>query len=85
MGQDWIPNRAVLSEIMTVLLLNTEQCILDSTDQPTKFKWLMVGGYFCVCYVVSLRSLEGLLCDLEGLIEYYSSTRDHVIISLLAG
>jgi hypothetical protein len=83
MGQDWRPNRAISSGLMGELLLKSEQRIRDSADQPTKFKWLMAGGYFCICYVVSLRSPEGLLCDLAGLIDYHSTTRDHVIIPLL--
>ncbi len=68
---------------MLELLSRTEQRMLDSTDQLSKFKWLMTGGYFCICYVVSLRIPEGLLCDLSGLLEHHSNTRDYAIIPLL--
>ena len=43
----------------------------------------MAGGFFCFCFVVSLRSPEGLLCDLEGLIDHFDDTRHYVIITLL--
>ena len=43
----------------------------------------MIGGYFVICYVVSLISSEGLLCDLEALIEHYNEGSTHVIIPLL--
>ncbi len=85
MSQDLRPNRAINPSIMLELLSRTEQRILDSNDQHqlSKFKRLMTGGYFCICYVVSLRIPEGLLCDLSGLLEHHSNTRDYAIIPLL--
>ena len=31
-----------------------------------------VGGYYCKCFVLSLRSSEGLMADLEGLLMTWS-------------
>ena len=83
MGQDWRPNRAISVELMGELLRAVEQKAWDSTSAEDKFKWIMAGGYFCFCYVVSLRSPEGLLCDLEGLLTHYDEARTYVIIPLL--
>jgi hypothetical protein len=83
MGQEWRPNRAISVDLMLVLLGAVEQRVVDASDLPTKYKWMMAGGYFCICYVVSLRSTEGLLCDLEGLLEHFHEDRNYVIIPLL--
>ena len=83
MGQDWRPDKAVSVEIMGVLLRIVEQRVIDATTIAEKAKWLMAGGYFTVCYVVSLRSTEGLLVDLEALLEHFDDARGYMIIPLL--
>lgn len=83
MGQDWRPNRAISIELITEVLNTVEQRVWDATTQDDKFKWIMAGGYFCVCFVVSLRSPEGLLCDLEGVLDHFDDSRSYVIIALL--
>jgi hypothetical protein len=83
MGQDWRPNRAISIELITEVLKAVEQKAWDSSTQDDKFKWIMAGGYFCFCFVVSLRSPEGLLCDLEGLLDHFDDSRPYVIITLL--
>ena len=83
MGQDWRPNKSVSIEIMTNLLSMVEQRVMDASTLGIKSKWLMAGGYFCICYVVSLRSTEGLLCDLGALKEHFDDTRGYMIIPLL--
>jgi hypothetical protein len=83
MGQDWRPNRAISVTLMTDLLKGVEQRATDASDANERFKWLMAGAYFCFCFVVSLRSPEGLLCDLEGVLEHFDDARPYVIIPLL--
>jgi hypothetical protein len=83
MGQDWRPNRAISVRLMIELLQGVEQKVTDASDLEEKFKWVMAGSYFCFCFVVSLRSPEGLLCDLKGVIEHYDNGRPYVIIPLL--
>jgi hypothetical protein len=46
MGQDWFPNQAIGIEIMLYLLSDSEA--------PRHNKWVMTGGYFCICFVLSL-------------------------------
>ena len=83
MGQEWRPNKALSVEIMADVLLMVKQRVMDATTTEIKVKWLMAGGYFCVCYVVSLRSTEGLLCDLAGLLEHFDEDQGYMIIPLL--
>jgi hypothetical protein len=86
MGQDWRPNRAISNQVLTVLLDRIESKILMSRDNVReRDRLIMAGSYFCFCYVLSLRSPEGLLVDLKGLIEFnrHDSNQSFVIIPLL--
>lgn len=40
----------------------------------------MTGAYFCFCYVVSLRSLEGLMVDVKGVRKFGEASQEHVLI-----
>jgi hypothetical protein len=83
MGQEWRPDKAISVLLMSELLASVEQRVMDATDTHTMMKWLLAGGYICVCYVVSLRSTEGLLCDEDGPLEHYDEARDYVVIALM--
>ena len=83
MGQDWRPNRAISTEHMTILLNLVESEIRSSVSDTDRFTFVMAGAYFCFCYVVSLRSPEGLLMDVPGLVEFGEKSLDHVVIPLL--
>jgi hypothetical protein len=83
MGQDWRPNKAISMEIMGALLTAVERRAVGAVDNKSRFRWTMAGAYFCFCYVLSLRGSEGLLVDLEGLIEFDEPDRDYVVIPLL--
>ena len=83
MGQDWRPNRALSSDIMRELLSSVELQVRSTDDMEARHKWTMAGGYFCFCYVMSLRGSEGLLADLEGLLQHFDPAGTHVIIPLL--
>ena len=61
-----------------------EQVDLPATDDlQTRHKWVMAGCYFCICFVLSLRGSEGLLADLEGMLEYFLDDKPHVVIPRL--
>jgi hypothetical protein len=83
MGQDWRPNRAISVEIMSKLLKQVRDNVKATTTNKDWERWVMAGTYFAFCYVVGLRGPEGLLADLEGLIEHFSGTSKYVIIPLL--
>jgi hypothetical protein len=84
MGQDWRPNQAISVSLMQHLLKKTEkQAGRERLDGTERHKWILAGGYFCICFVLSLRSPEGLMADLEGLIKYHVEESDEVVIPLL--
>ena len=83
MGQDWRPNRAISNPIMIKLLALVETKIRSSVDGLERLTFIMAGSYFCFCYVVSLRSPEGLMVDVPGLSEFGERSVDHVVINLL--
>ena len=73
-GSSWIPNQATSVDLMHELLENCER--QTSTDLINKHKWeSLVGGYLCICFVLSLRSPEGLMDDLEDLIHFIEERR----------
>jgi hypothetical protein len=80
MGQDCRPNRAISSDLMVLLLGRVEANITDAETLEDRECWVMAGAYFC--FVVSLRSPEGLMTDLEGLIHYRDVSDEFVIIPL---
>ena len=82
MGQEWRPDKTISVCLVGELLAMVEQRVMDATETKDKVKWLLAGGYFCICYVVSLRSTEGLLCDVEGLLDHFNERSDHVVIAL---
>ena len=67
---------------MVALLRLVETCITDAETFDNRKRWVMAGSYFCFCYVVSLRSPEGLMTELEGLAGYCYASEDFVIIPL---
>lgn len=83
MGQDWRPNQAIGIQIMNQLLGRVEERARESPLPEDRFKWVMAGGYFCICFVLSLRSPEGLMMDLEGLLQFFDPSSDDVIVPLL--
>jgi hypothetical protein len=62
---------------MLNLLTAVEQRVsAGAATNKGKTEWLMTGGGFVICYVVSLRSTEGLLFNLEAcFIEHYDKDR----------
>ena len=83
MGQDWRPNQAIGIDIMHLLLERVEERAMGAEQVEDRHKWVMAGGYFCICFVLSLRSPEGLMADLEGLLEHHDPTSDEVVVPLL--
>ncbi|KAI2503871.1 hypothetical protein MHU86_10596 [Fragilaria crotonensis] len=84
MGQDWRPNQAISIGLVHELLRKTEERAKRERDLNGRQKWVLAGGYFCICFVLSLRSPEGLMADLEGLIRYnVEAEGGEVVIALL--
>ena len=68
MGQDWRPNQAISIELIHRLLEKSEEKARSANDGIKREEWILGGAYFCFCFVLSLRSPEGLMTDLEGTI-----------------
>ena len=83
MGQDWRPNQAISVDIMHKLLEKAEDRARTSNGTNERSRWILAGGYFCICFVLSLRSPEGLMTDLEGLIRFQDDSSPDVVVPLL--
>ena len=83
MGQDWRPNQAIGIDLLHEVLSGAEKRALHSDSQVERHKWTLAGAYFCICFVLSLRSPEGLMADLEGLIQFQDQGTEKVVIPLL--
>jgi len=84
MGQDWRPDQAVSVELMKALLSYVDHKVatLDDSLEDVAL-WGLAGAYFAFSFVLSLRGSEGLLVDLEAMIEENAIERAHVVIPLL--
>jgi hypothetical protein len=82
-GQDWRPNQAISIQIMHCLLDGIENKARGAESVEERQRWVMAGGYFCICFVFSLRSPEGLMADLEGLLQHHDPTSEEVVVPLL--
>ncbi len=82
MGHDCRPNRAISSELMVELLRWAEARTIYAETLEDREHWIMAGSNFCFCFLVLLRSPEGLMTDLEGLIRSCDVSDDLVIIPL---
>ena len=66
-------------------------CLLDCVEERARlcevleerYKWVMGGAYFCICFVLSLQSSEGLMADLTGLCQHNSLGSEEVFVPLL--
>lgn len=83
MGQDCRPNQALSIQLMHEITRKVEDKAHGARRQEDRNKWILGGTYFCVCFVLSLRSPEGLMADLEGLIRFHDKESDEVVIPLL--
>ena len=82
MGTDWRPNRAISTHLIVKLLRIVEERILSTSSQD-RLSLVMGGAYFCFCYVVLLRSPEGLMVDVPTLNEFGEMSNEQVVIPLL--
>lgn len=68
MDQDWRPNKAMSIHLILKVLRRIAARMEAEDDDKEKEKWLTFGAYFSTSYVLSLRGVEGLLVDLDGMI-----------------
>lgn len=68
MGIVWKPNNALSTKLLHKLLEDVELQIQENVDELTINLWVVFSAYATASYTLSLRGNEGLLLDLEGLI-----------------
>jgi hypothetical protein len=86
MGQDWRPNKAFSTELILAYLKLIDCKINDARTFGELNRWVVIGAYSVVTYVVSLRGSEGFLLDLGGLRKYAetpSSDKSYFLIPLM--
>lgn len=83
MGQDCRPNQALSIQLIHEIVRRVEVKAHGARTQPERNKWILGGTYFCLCFVLSLRSPEGLMADLEGMIRFFDNESDEVVVPLL--
>jgi hypothetical protein len=67
MGQDWRPNMAFSMKLICVYLHEIEARILGAASFNELNRWVTLGTYSVITYLISLRGSEGFLLDLGGL------------------
>ena len=85
MGQDWRPDQAISTELMRALSEEVQNKIARSFNVQEAADWITAGTYFVICYVLSLRGLDGLLLDLAGLREFLARDPPHIVTVALLG
>ena len=76
MGQDWRPNMALSTVLLTQLFKRVEEKISISENQMEKHQWIVFSSYVTLSYVLSLRGNEGRFLDLKGLNKHWNERED---------
>jgi hypothetical protein len=72
------------TNMIVALMKKVSNRIEGAAADRERVEWLVFGAYFIVSYVLSLRGVEGLLLDLEGLLRHESKGNDsHFVVALL--
>jgi hypothetical protein len=70
MGQDWRRNRAFSTALLIAYLKQIKLKIADADTVIELNRWVTIGVYYVILYMVSLRGTEGFLLDIGGLIDF---------------
>lgn len=57
----------------------------EAGNAKAKHNWLVFGAYIATTYVMSLRGIEGLLLDIDGLTEHWDKGDESYFIVALLG
>ena len=86
MGQDWRPIQAIsVKSCASKSLDKTDERAREAGSPTGRERWFLAGTYFCICFVLSFRSPEGLMADLEGIIRFFGRESSEVVVALLVG
>lgn len=85
MGQDRRPNKGMEIHLIRKVIRKADARKEFALTLEEKEQWLSFVAYFCVTYVLSLRGVEGLLVDLEGMIANRNKGDNRYFIIALLG
>jgi hypothetical protein len=85
MGQDHRPNKGLTVNLVLAVLEECEQRIFNAPSLEDANRWTVFGTYVAISYVMSLRGNEGVLLDLQGLIEFQKRTKEVYFVVVLFG
>jgi hypothetical protein len=85
MGQDWRPNKALVIDLLLLLLEAVELKIREAVSLQDENRWLVFHAFLVVCYTVSLQGCEGFLLDLAGLNQKFGSGGEKYVVLALLG
>ena len=72
MGQETRQNQALSTPLVKGILEYCETKVNEEEDPQDMIRWAKAGALFTISYVLSLRGNEGILVDIEGLLEHDS-------------
>ena len=82
MGQETRQNQALSTQLVKCVLEYCEERLNDEDDHLIMTKWAKAGALFAISYVLSLRGNEGILVDIEGLLQLNSEQNGLIAIPL---
>ena len=82
MGQETRQNQALSTQLVKCVLEYCEERLNDEDDHLIMTKWAKAGALFAISYVLSLRGNEGILVDIEGLLQLNSERNGLIAIPL---
>lgn len=85
MGQDWRPNKAMDIHLILKVLRKIDGRVEGAENDQQREKWLTFGSYLVVSYALSLRGVEVLLVDLDGMIANRQKGDNRYFIVALLG
>jgi hypothetical protein len=77
MGQDWRPDEAISPRLIKALMRLLDDKVAQARDSEDASHWVTARALFTILYVFSLRGNEGLLTDLKGIRDEYTTGRSN--------
>jgi hypothetical protein len=75
MGQDWRPDEAISPRLVKALMRLLNDKVAQARNSEEASHWVTARALFTSLYVFSLRGNEGLLMDLQGIRDEYTTGR----------
>jgi hypothetical protein len=77
MGQDWRPDEAMSPKLIKALMRLLDDKVAQASDGDEASHWVTAKAFFTFLYIFSLRGNEGLLADLKGIRDKFTTGCSH--------